>query len=435
MDQFSYVGGLSQTDWLCFSFLSGIGPARLSRLYTYLNQLEQLGSGELVGDSLPDVDGLLLESGRASDITYELLRALKWPDVTARQAIDYLSSGSLNDEQQEKRDQTLDWLSEPHHHLLLQQNEHYPQALKEIDTAPAFLYGQGSLTSLGLPKIGIVGARKCTGYGRDITLQLAEQLASRGICVVSGGAIGIDTAAHQGALHDGSTPTLAVMGTGLQHRYPNKNSILFDNILYQGGLLVSEYPLMTSARPHLFPPRNRIISGLSIGVLVVEASTKSGSLISANYAIEQNREVFAVPGRLFDTQSEGCHQLLRQGATLVRNIDDILSECSERSLQAGNQYDKKASVKFMKAKPVSRADEASPSLSSSFSNNRFSDLPLTVSSAAKELAQLLERESQPLDFDALIRHTKMHTEILMQGLMELELSGCVENRHGAYSRC
>ena len=374
----SYAAGLTQTDWICLSFLSGIGPARLSRLYTYLMQLH-------------------------SDTSQ---------DQTKEQVI--------------KRDQSLSWLADPHHFVVLQEDLFYPSELKEISVAPAFLYVEGHRNALALPKIGIVGARKCTRHGRDVTFQLAEQLASHGICVVSGGAIGIDTAAHQGALQGKATPTIGVMGTGLLHRYPTQNTALFEQIVAQGGALISEYPLTTSPRPHLFPPRNRIISGLSMGVLVAEASIKSGSLISASYAVQQNRDVFALPGRLSDKQSEGCHQLIRQGATLVRNVDDILEECPATSLIFDN-----TAVAQGKAKTAERAVE----LGRTSFHGSLHQLAESASEGAKTLAIALEKEATAMDFDALIRLTQMSAGMMMQALMELELSGCIENREGLYGRC
>ncbi|NLQ17106.1 DNA-protecting protein DprA [Marinomonas sp. M1K-6] len=420
--------GLSQSDWLCLSFLSSIGPARLSRLYTYLSQLHQH-----VTSDQDDNLSLFHHADTPKTISYDLLRALKWPDITARQAVDYLSHGTLTKEQATKRDESLAWLEEDDHHLLLREDEYYPLALREISVAPAFLYVEGNRDALALPKIGIVGARKCTRYGRETTFLLAEQLASCGICVVSGGALGIDTAAHQGALQSKTTPTIVVMGTGLLHRYPNQNRALFDDILERGGALISEYPLSTSPRPHLFPPRNRIISGLSMGVLVAEASLKSGSLISANYAVQQNREVFALPGRLTDLQSAGCHQLLRQGATLVRQVDDILAECPElpttgktSARPAGHQTTKKTA-------PDSRSHSTqnAPALTS----GRSHSLPESTSDNAKAVVAIMEQEAQPMDFDALIRHSKMDAGLMMQVLIELELYGCVENREGLYGRC
>ncbi|TYL46488.1 DNA-processing protein DprA [Marinomonas sp. IMCC 4694] len=438
-----YSGGLTKTDWLCLSFLSDIGPSRLSRLYTYLMQLEH---GSEVGpmDTLslfdaPERDGsqsLIVPPVLSSSdsISFELLKALKWPDVTARQAMAYLTKGTLTKEQATKRDNTLTWLAQDRHFLMLQEDDDYPAALKEINVAPAFLYVEGHPKALAAPKIGIVGARKCTAYGRETTFHLAEQLSSRGVCVVSGGAIGIDTAAHQGALHSKITPTLAVMGTGLLHRYPAQNRALFDRILEQGAL-ISEYPLSTSPRPHLFPPRNRIISGLSMGVLVAEASIKSGSLISASYAVQQNRDVFALPGRLTDAQSAGCHQLLRQGAVLVRHVEDVLeqySQLTQTRASASRDSASKSDQRVSQHSPISP-----PILGSTFvplTASRHS-LPSEATDNAKAMVAVLEKEAQALDFDALIRHTRWQAGTMMQVLMELELYGCIENREGLYSRC
>lgn len=434
----TYLAGLTKTDWLCLSFLEGIGPARLSRLYTYLNQLQQNSSND-ESEALLLFEKSEFEESEDADsrLSYELLRALKWPEVTARQAMDYLSHSVLTEEQKTKRDNTLAWLDEDHHHLVLQEDEDYPDDLKEINVAPAFLYLEGHREVLRFPKIGIVGARKCTRYGRDMTFQFAKQLSDRGVCVVSGGAMGIDTAAHQGALESQITPTLVVMGTGLLHRYPHHNRSLFDQVLEQGGAFISEYPLTISPKPHLFPPRNRIISGLSMGVLVSEASIKSGSLISASYAVQQNREVFALPGRLSDSQSEGCHQLLRQGATLVCHVDDIFAECT--SLPCMAKLPKKRSVgKNEKNKKVetNKMELVSDSSSSPLLNPAsLSEIPSSLSKDAKTIAQLLEKESVAMDFDALIRQTEFNAGVMMQLLMELELSGCIENREGLYNRC
>ncbi|ETX12193.1 DNA processing protein DprA [Marinomonas ushuaiensis DSM 15871] len=440
----SYLAGLTKSDWLCLSFLDGIGPARLSRLYTYLNQL-QLNPSDDESDALDlfEINKFEESEGVGYGLSYELLRTLKWPEITARQAMDYLSNGTLTEEQKIKRDNTLVWLDEDHHHLVLQEEEDYPDDLKEISVAPAFLYLEGSRDALMLPKIGIVGARKCTRYGRDATFQFAKKLSDRGVCVVSGGAMGIDTAAHQGALESQITPTLVIMGTGLLHRYPTHNTALFEQVLEQGGALISEYPLTISPKPHLFPPRNRIISGLSMGILVSEASIKSGSLISASYAVQQNREVFTLPGRLSDPQSEGCHELLRQGATLVRHVDDILAECvslshshiaklPKHSLADKKRVDKKSVGKREKyKKPVTNQIE----ITSVSSLSSLNEIPSSLSAEARVIAKLLEKESYAMDFDSLIRHTKMNAGIMMQVLMELELSGCVENREGLYNRC
>lgn len=427
----SYLAGLSKKDWLCLSFLSGIGPARLSRLHTYLDALDseliKKGKEKNVQD-----DGIT----KSEWITAELLRKLKWPTETVNQAMAYLSNGHLTKEQQQKCDQVFTWLEGESRHLVFQNDEDYPLNLKEISVAPAFLYLEGALEVLSLPKVGIVGARKCTVYGRESAFNFAYDLSSQGICIVSGGAIGIDTAAHSGALNSKTTPTLAVMGTGLLHPYPNQNKSLFMDILNQGGALLSEYPLSTTPRPHLFPPRNRLISGLSLGVLVAEASVKSGSLISASYALQQNREVFALPARVSDLQSSGCHQLIRQGAILVRNSDDILSECLPAYLES-----KKSAVgntDYTRAKEnVSR--EKNFMNQSEIPHRSFSKISMSASEEARLVADILEKQNmgqeiKPLDFDALIHYSKLSAGNLMQVLMELELNGNVSNREGLYYR-
>ncbi|SBS25244.1 hypothetical protein MSP8886_00215 [Marinomonas spartinae] len=445
---------LSEEDWLCLSFLTGIGPSRLSRLYTYLEQLatgSSCFSESMFSESThSSVSGNLFESDLPTEsepysqdsnhsITYELLRSLKWPEITAREAMSYLDHGLLTEEQNQKREISLDWLEKPDHHVIFQHHPSYPEALKQISVAPTFLYVEGALAGLSKPKVGIVGARHCTGYGREAILQMAEQLAKRGVCVVSGGARGIDTAAHQGALNGKATPTIAVMGTGLLHRYPKQNTKLFESILTQGGVLLSEYPLMTEVRAHLFPPRNRIISGLSSGILVAEASPKSGSLISANYAMQQNREVFALPGRVVDSQSEGCHQLIRQGAILIRNVNDIFTECPAL-LQNISEEKQNVSHGTLGRKPnlhdtssdlnVPDKDKLECDMKRSITS-----LPESLSKEAKMVANLLEEDTQALDFDALIRHTQLTAQALMQALMELELSTCIVNYNGRYERC
>lgn len=413
MQQPQGMAQLSTQDWLAFSLLSGIGPARLARLCEYLSN--------------PTLNNDLFDSPQhkpntTTEIQYERLLQLKWPPITAQQAMDYLHHGRLTDDQQQKLEQTLLWLEEPDHQLILRTDRDYPELLKEISTAPALLYMQGQIDSLRLPKIGIVGARKCSAYGQQVTEQIASQLALRGISVVSGGAIGIDTAAHLGALNAHHAPTGVVMGTGLLHCYPKQNKHLFERVLDQQGYLLSEYPLTTAPRPHLFPPRNRIISGLSYGVLVSQASLKSGSLISANFALQQNREVFAIPARLSDSQSAGCHQLIRQGAILVRNADDIINECEAL------QY-----VEFTKGcQPIAQPQNSVPAISATPSS--LATKPPDISSAAAELLQLISSSPQGLDFDVLIRTTNLQAPQLMQLLMALELAQCITNVGGCYRK-
>lgn len=223
-------------------------------------------------------------------------------------------------------DSTHEWLANSvHNHAITFQDARYPQLLREIKHPPLMLFVQGDIKLLQQPQLAIVGSRQPTATGREVAFDFAADLASKGLVITSGLARGIDAAAHQGALSVAGGNTIAVCGHGLNHRYPWQHEDLFRKIA-ENGALVSEYLPQVAPQARLFPIRNRIVVGLSLGTLVVEAAEKSGSLISANYAAEYNREVFAVPGSIRSQQSAGCHQLIQQGAKLTRNTADILEE-------------------------------------------------------------------------------------------------------------
>lgn len=199
----------------------------------------------------------------------------------------------------------------------------YPACLREIYLPPTLLYIQGEVRA-DEKCVAIVGSRKATQYGRDIARRFAADLAATGICVVSGMAMGIDTWAHKGAMESGGR-TVAVLGSGVDICYPQSNLQLKKNISCNGAV-VSEFPPGTTPIPGNFPRRNRVISGMSVGTIVVEAMERSGALITADFALEQGREVFAVPGSINSPYSRGCNRLIKQGAKLVENLDDVLEE-------------------------------------------------------------------------------------------------------------
>lgn len=205
-------------------------------------------------------------------------------------------------------------------------DKNYPLLLKKIKNPPKVLYFKGEIKNKE-KCFAIVGARRCTLYGKEIAFKFAFDLAKLGITIVSGFAPGIDTMAHKGALEAGGR-TIAVLGTGLDEKYiyPKSNLKLSREIVKKGGVLISEYPPETSGSRFTFPQRNRIISGLSLGVLVVEAREKSGALITANLAKKQKKKVFAIPGPINSPLSKGCHLLIKEGAILVEKIEDILNE-------------------------------------------------------------------------------------------------------------
>ncbi|MBL7222457.1 MAG: DNA-protecting protein DprA [Candidatus Brocadiae bacterium] len=207
---------------------------------------------------------------------------------------------------------------------------HYPASLRRTPRPPLVLYVRGALEPTDAVAVAIVGSRQPTHYGATQAARLAAELAARGITVVSGLARGIDSAAHQGALDSGGR-TLAVLGSGLADLYPQENTALAQAVADHGAVL-SEFPLHTPAWPANFPRRNRIVSGLALGVLVVEAATKSGALVTADCALAQGREVMAVPGRVDRRQSHGCHWLLKQGARLVEGANDVLDALGDVAL-------------------------------------------------------------------------------------------------------
>ena len=218
----------------------------------------------------------------------------------------------------------LNWLSQPNNHLVTLADPYYPKALLEITDPPPLLYAKGNLALLNQPSIAIVGSRNASVQGEKNAEAFAHGLCGYGLCIVSGLALGIDGAAHRGAL-SANGATIAVVGTGLDIVYPAKHRDLAHQIV-ERGLIVSEFALGTPSKPQNFPKRNRIISGLSLGCLVVEANLQSGSQITARLAAEQGREVFAIPGSIHSPMSKGCHQLIKQGAKLVDSLQDIVEE-------------------------------------------------------------------------------------------------------------
>ena len=290
--------------WLLLHRAPGIGPARYRRL------LEHFDSPTAVlGASRASLEGFGFASAT--------LDFLQHPD-------DKLIGPDLA------------WLEQSDNYLLTWQDERYPPLLRDIAQAPPLLYVHGDPEILILPQLAIVGTRNPTPNGERTAHDFAEYLSQTGLIVSSGLAQGIDAAAHRGSLQ-GSHSTVAVMGTGLDRVYPASHRALAHEIAERGGALVSELPIGTPALAEHFPRRNRIISGMSLGVLVVEAALQSGSLITAQLAVEQGREVFAIPGSIHNPQARGCHSLIRQGAKLVETATDILEELGpllRRSVQA-----------------------------------------------------------------------------------------------------
>ncbi len=242
-------------------------------------------------------------------------RALGLPPISA----DARRSPEIRDGASE----ALAWLSRPAQHLLMWDQPEYPALLAQIDDAPPLLFVAGDPSILEKPQLAMVGSRRASRPGMDTAAAFSRSLASAGFVITSGLALGIDGAAHQAALDVGGH-TIGVLGTGLENVYPQRHRRLAEAMIAQGSAVISEFPLDAGPQASNFPRRNRIISGLSLGVLVVEASVASGSLITAKLAAEQGREVYAIPGSIHHPGAKGCHQLIRDGAMLVETIEHIL---------------------------------------------------------------------------------------------------------------
>jgi DNA processing protein len=281
--------------WISLNMTPGVGPRKATQL------LERFGSPENVFHATRSE----LESLRLKPETIESI---------------------LKREFHEKAVDELEKVRQLGGDVLILDDGSYPYLLREIADPPITLYVKGDWQAcFDAPCIAVVGSRRCSTYGENASEMLSRDLATNGICVISGLARGIDTAAHRGAIAGGGR-TIAVLGTGIDNVYPKENAKLVDEILASGGAVVSQFPLETPPLKDNFPYRNRIISGLSLGVLIVEASERSGSLITARLAMEQNREVMAVPGNITSKNSFGTNYLIKSGAKLVQQWQDVVAE-------------------------------------------------------------------------------------------------------------
>ena len=296
---------------------------------------------------------------------------------------------------------TLKWLEKDNVHLVTLADSTYPQKLLEVSNPPALLFAIGNLHWLNHPTIAMVGSRSATPQGEKNAEDFAKSLCEQGLCVASGMALGIDGAAHRGALKANGA-TIAVVGTGLDIVYPARHRDLAHKIA-ERGLILSEFALGTPSKAQNFPRRNRLISGLSLGCLVVEANIESGSLITARLAAEQGREIFAIPGSIHSPVTKGCHQLIKQGAKLVESVQDILEEINWANI-----------VKSL------------PSISPS---GLLADLAPN-SPQANTVLDLMGFDT--ISFEQLRTTTRLTTEALSSMLMLLELENKIKSLAGGH---
>jgi len=286
--------------------------------------------------------------------------------------------------------------------VLTDQDHLYPTQLLPYEDRPPILFGQGNIQALLQPQIAIVGSRKATQYGLQITYDFAHYLSHQGFYITSGLAQGIDEAAHQGSLKN--QRTIAVMGTGIDQKYPIQNLKLRQEILIQQGTIITEFLPFTKPLQHNFPRRNRIVSGLSLGVLITEASLNSGSLITAKLAAEQGRSIFVTPGHIYNESHRGCHSLIREGAILVDHPEQIIEDL---------------------ALPIQWHHQK---IQSSLTQEN-----LKIPEHLLALYQQLDWNGQ--NIDQLATHLKVDIPILTSHLMELELLGLYMQQSGLYLRC
>lgn len=276
-------------------------------------------------------------------------------------------------------------------------DDDYPPILKEIDSPPMSFYYRGKLEPFA-QRIGIVGSRQNTPYGQNVALELGEQLAAAGLTVVSGAARGIDTFAHRGALKSGRT--VAVLGCGINVIFPRENKQLLEQIA-ASGVVLSEFPPQFPPNTGTFPTRNRIIAGLSRGVIIVEAGQKSGALITSTYALEYNRDVFAIPGQIYAAKSQGCNELIRDGATLIKSAQDVL-----------NEYDIKSNAPPEVVKPVT----------------------IQLEGVAAKIFDVIPSDAFITEDEILMQVEEVNPSELTGILLELDMKGCVVEEAGRYKR-
>jgi len=349
--------------WLVLSRANSLSSVKLSELVSIFGD-----AGQITGADAGRLAGL--------GLTPAGIRSLHHPDWRSIEA-------------------DLRWLESPGNSLLLCCQPDYPGLLREITDPPPCLFVRGNTAALGTMQIAVVGSRKPSHAGRRTATAFARALARQGVTVTSGLAAGIDSAAHHGALEENGI-TVAVLGCGPDRIYPPNNESLAESIC-EDGAVISEFPPGTRPYPGNFPRRNRIISGLSAGTLVVEAAARSGSLITARLAMEQGREVFAIPGSVYNPLTRGCHALIRNGAKLTENIEDILEETWPLAAQSAENRDK---------------------------GDVRADLNERLDEGAKLLLDNIGNEPVTLDF--LIEETRISANSALAALLKLEFYNLIE---------
>ena len=361
--------------WLALSFVKDIGPVTIKKLLSAFKSPKRIF--EVGFNELKDIEEI--SEARAKKIS----EFNSWKRV----------------------EKELDLIKRHKVKIIKYTDKDYPESLRNINDSPVMLYLKGDFKEQDRCAIAIVGSRNMSEYGAKIAEKLSHELASCGITIVSGMARGIDTVSHRGALKSGGR-SIAILGCGLDRSYPPENIKLFEAISVS-GCIISEFPMGTPPYKENFPKRNRLISGISLGVIVVEATINSGSLITAYHALEQGKEVFAVPGSIFSKTSEGTNELIKKGAKLVQKAEDILEELP---------FSLKGYLRTFNKKSIANLDK------------------LEINDEEKALCNILENE--PLHIDVIARKAKIQHAKLLHLLLNLEIKGVVKQSEGnRYSLC
>lgn len=350
--------------WLFFSQTNVVGPIRFKKLLNYFPDLAtayQAGADEL------------MRAGLEENIVQEIIA--KKPEIDLAKSLADLTKEKIQ--------------------VITIKDALYPKLLKEIFNPPALLYYQGEFKTEDDLTVAVVGTRKASSYGRQATAEITYELARQGITIVSGLALGIDTLAHEATLKANSR-TIAVIGSGLDHQsiYPSSNRFLAQKIVEANGLVISEFPIGALPMPHHFPQRNRIISGLSLATLVIEAGELSGALITARYALEQNRDVFAVPGSIYNPMSFGPNNLIKMGAKAIASAQDVLDALNLTQI-----------TQFTEARKISP------------------DNP-------EEAILLKHLSAEPIHIDKLVQNSNLTTAQVSSTLLLMEMKGKIKNLGG-----
>jgi DNA processing protein len=405
------VAATDHSNWLIALRAPGFGGTRLIELTEHFGGVERL-----VGASRRDLRGAGLDEAAVA--------ALKSPDQALLRT-------------------DLAWLDQPSHHLVAWGSERFPPLLKDIPSPPAALFVAGEPDVLWQPQVAVIGSRNPTAGGKDNARDFAGELARQGLTVTSGLATGIDSIAHAAAL-DADGTTVAVMGTGLDQVYPASGAALAERIRRHGAL-VSEFPPGTPAKREHFPARNRLISGLSLGVLVIEAGLRSGTLITARLAGTQGREVFALPGSIHNPLAKGCHRLIRDGAKLVESVAEVIQDLAPLAGQLADRLrGELAAAKQAQVQPAGGA--GSPGTAARANPARAAGTPGRGTLELDPIGPQLEQDPEyrklwsclgydPKPVDAIVEQSGLTARAVSAMLLMLELRGMVEaHRGGAYSR-